>query len=293
MRQIAAGWWCCSVMGEYVTNSLLGALEIVVHTDPGLVRGQNEDSVFGDASQGLAILADGMGGYNAGEVASSMATTLLARQLAEAFKVTAAHEHDIETGQPFARRSLGEQIASVNAAIYVASASQSQLGGMGTTLVATVFCDDKVIVAHVGDSRLYRLRGEEFVALTHDHSVLQEQIDRGLITAKEARHALNRNLVTRAIGVDPNVEAEIHVYPVRAGDVYLLCSDGLYDMVEEEDIQHVLEMSGANLDLSAMQLIKVANDNGGEDNISVAVVKVLREFPAARGGWSKLWSWLN
>ena len=276
-----------------MANSLLGALEIVVRTDPGLVRGQNEDSVLADARQGLAILADGMGGYNAGEVASSMATTLLSTGLAASFKTTARHERDPASGQPFALRCLLEQISAVNAAIYRASESQSQLGGMGTTLVAAIFCDNRLIVAHVGDSRLYRLRGEEFVALTRDHSLLQEQIDNGLISVEEARFSANRNLVTRAVGVDPEVEAEIHIHPVRPGDVYLLCSDGLYDMVEEAEIQHALEMFGANLESAARQLIQMANDHGGDDNISLIVVKVLRDFPATRGVLAKLWSWLR
>lgn len=164
---------------------------------------------------------------------------------------------------------------------------------MGTTLVATVFCDDKVVVAHVGDSRLYRLRDEQLMAITRDHSFLQEQIDLGLMSEAEARYSLNRNLLTRAIGVDRQVEAEIHVHSVRPGDVYLLCSDGLYDMVDEAEIQHALEMFGANLELSARRLIQMANDNGGDDNISVVVVKVLRGFSVAGGGTSRLWSWLN
>lgn len=274
-----------------MTKGLSNALEMVVRSDPGLVRGHNEDSVFADASQGLAILADGMGGYSAGEVASNMATTLLSTALGAAFKQVAPQQVESRTGQPFACRCLAEEIAAVNSAIYGAAESQSQFGGMGTTLVAAVFCDDKVIVAHVGDSRLYRLRGHDFVAMTRDHSVLQEQIDSGLISAEEARYSLHRNLVTRAVGIDPEVEPEIHVHSVRAGDVYLLCSDGLHDMLDAAEIQHALEMFKANPERSATQLIQLANDNGGEDNISVVVIKVLHEFPAARGRWSKLWSW--
>lgn len=276
-----------------MANSLLGALDIVARSDPGLVRSQNEDSVMADAGQGLAILADGMGGYSAGEVASSMATTLLSSGLTAALKTTPGHEEDKRTGQPFALRCLVEQIAVVNAAIYRASESQSQLGGMGTTLVAAVFCDDRMIVAHVGDSRLYRLRGGEFVAMTRDHSLLQEQIDSGLISVEDARYAANRNLVTRAVGVDPEVEAETHVHPVRPGDVYLLCSDGLYDMVDEADMQHALQMFGADLERAAGHLIQMANDHGGDDNISVILVRVLRKFPAAGGSWAKLWSWFR
>jgi len=276
-----------------VANSLLGALEIAIRTDPGQVRGQNEDSVFADADHGMAILADGMGGYNAGEVASSMATKILASGLEDALQSATADAADGQTGLLCAQRSLVEHIAEANAAIYRAAEEQSRFGGMGTTLVATVFCDNQLIVAHIGDSRLYRLRGEEFVALTHDHSLLQEQIDSGEISREDARYSVNRNLVTRAVGIDPQVEAEVHVHPVRPGDVYLLCSDGLYDMVDDADMQHVLEMSAANLELAATQLIQMANDNGGDDNISVVVVKVLHEFPASRGRWSKLWSWFR
>lgn len=279
--------------GDDVTNSLSGTLEIALRTDPGLVRGQNEDSVFADADLGLAILADGMGGYQAGEVASSMATTLLASCLKAAFADFPPQAIDASSGQSIAQRALAEQIAVVNSAIYRAAEDQSRFGGMGTTLVAAVFCDDQLTVAHVGDSRLYRLRGDEFVALTHDHSLLQEQIDSGEISPEDARYSLNRNLVTRAVGVDPEVEAEVHVHSVRPGDLYLLCSDGLYDMLEASEIQHLLEMFGANLERAATKLIQAANDNGGEDNISVVVVKVLREFPAAPGRWAKLWSWFT
>ena len=274
-----------------MTNRLSSALEIVERSDPGLVRGQNEDSVLTDARHGLAILADGMGGYNAGEVASRMATTLLASGLKAAFATTAAHHIDSSTGQPFGVRCLVEQIEDVNSAIYRASGKEERFGGMGTTLVASVFCDDQVIVAHVGDSRLYRLRGDEFVALTRDHSLLQEQLDSGLITAEEARHSTNRNLVTRAVGVDAEVDVEIHLHQVRPGDLYLLCSDGLYDMVDEADIRHALLTLGDNLVALANHLVQMANDNGGEDNVSVVLVRVLREFPAAGGGWSRFWSW--
>jgi protein phosphatase len=158
---------------------------------------------------------------------------------------------------------------------------------MGTTLVMALFCDDQVTVAHIGDSRLYRLRGETFSAITRDHSLLQEQIDSGMISAEEAKFSQNKNLVTRALGVDPEVETEIHEYPVLPGDIYLLCSDGLNDMVEDEEIQLTLQMLAANLELAATQLIQMANDNGGRDNVSVILVKVLHEFPAQRGWWSK------
>ena len=276
-----------------MANSLSNALEIVVRTDPGMVRGHNEDAVFANPLQGLAILADGMGGYNAGEVASGMATTLLATELETAFAATAPYVPDAGSSKPYAHRCLIDNIAATNSAIYRAAESQPQYAGMGTTLVMALFYDNQLTVAHIGDSRLYRLRGTEFGSITRDHSLLQEQIDSGMISVEEARHSQNKNLVTRALGVDLQVEAEINDYAVQPGDIYLLCSDGLNDMVEDEEIQLTLQMLGANLELAATQLIQMANDNGGRDNVSVIVIKVLREFPAPRGWWHKLMAWFR
>ena len=270
-----------------MSTTLNTALEIVLRTDPGIVRGHNEDAVFANPNQGFVILADGMGGYNAGEVASGMATMLLSSEMESAFATSPPHELDEESGQRFARRCLLEKIAVANAAIYHTAESQPQYAGMGTTLVLAVFYDDLVTVAHIGDSRLYRLRGDEFRTLTRDHSLLQEQIDSGVISVEDARFSQNKNLVTRAVGVDPDVETEIHDYPVLPGDIYVLCSDGLNDMLEDEEIRLTLQTLAANLELAAGQLIQMANDKGGRDNVSVIVIKVLREFPAAGGWWSK------
>ena len=276
-----------------MTNTLSDALEIVTRTDPGMVRGHNEDAVFANPNLGLVILADGMGGYNAGEVASGMATMLLSTELETAFTATPPHLTDRASGQLQAHRCLIDKISGANSAIFNAAESQPQYAGMGTTLVTALFYDNQVTVAHIGDSRLYRLRGEEFMAITRDHSLLQEQIDSGMISAEEARFSQNKNLVTRALGVDPEVDTEIHDYPVLPGDIYLLCSDGLNDMVEDEEIQLTLQMLAANLDLAATQLIQMANDNGGRDNVSVILVKVLREFPVSRSWWSRFMTWFR
>ena len=269
------------------------ALEIVVKTDSGRVRGHNEDAVFANPNLGIVILADGMGGYNAGEVASGMATTVLASELESAFATTPPHALDRGSGKSYAHACLRDKIASTNLAIHAASESQMQFAGMGTTLVAALFHDNQVTVAHVGDSRLYRLRGDELSVVTRDHSLLQEQIDSGLISREDARYSQNRNLVTRALGVDPAVEAEINDYPVLPGDIYLLCSDGLNDMVEDEEIQLTLQTLSVNLELAATQLIEMANDNGGRDNVSVILVKVLREFPAGKDAWSNMFAWFK
>jgi serine/threonine protein phosphatase PrpC len=276
-----------------VDKTLSNALEFVVRTDPGMVREHNEDAVFANPNLGIAILADGMGGYNAGEVASGMATMVLSSELEEAFSVRPPYEIDRESGLSFAHRCLLDKVAVANSAIFNTAESQQQYAGMGTTLVTALFYDNQVTVAHIGDSRLYRLRGDLFCTVTRDHSLLQEQIDCGFISVDEARFSQNKNLVLRALGVDPDVETEIHDYPVQPGDIYLLCSDGLNDMVEDEEIHLTLQMHSANLELAATQLIQMANDSGGGDNVSVILVKVLRAFPAPRGGWSKFLTWFR
>jgi protein phosphatase len=275
-----------------VHKSLSDVLEIVVKTDPGMVRGHNEDAVFANPHLGLAILADGMGGYNAGEVASGMATTLLSADIEEGLALKGAWEVEPD-GEPYANVLLRERIATANSSIFHAAQSQPQYSGMGTTLVLGLFADNLLTVAHIGDSRLYRLREGEFVQVTRDHSLLQEQIDSGMLTPEQARQSMNKNLVTRALGVDPEVTPEIRSYPVQAGDLFLLCSDGLNDMVEDEEIGMTLQMLSANLELAATQLIQMANDNGGRDNVSVILVKVKREFPAPKGWWSRFLAWLK
>ena len=188
------------------------------------------------------------------------------------------------------------EIKRTNTSIYQAAQSQPQYAGMGTTLVCAVFYDNKVTVAHIGDSRMYRHRGGELACITRDHSLLEEQISAGIITREQARHSQNKNLVTRALGVDPTVEPELHDHDVLPGDVYLLCSDGLNDMVEDEEISMTLGALSANLPVCADQLIGQANDNGGRDNVSVILIKVKNAFPAARNGgswWSRFWAWLT
>ena len=272
---------------------LSGALEIASCTDSGMVRSHNEDSIASDQEKGLVVLADGMGGYNAGEVASGMATTVLVTEIQQLLKHKQAFEVDEQSGQPFAQKLLREQIAKANTSIYQAAQSQPQYAGMGTTLVVALFYDNRMTVAHIGDSRLYRLRGNDFRQITKDHSLLQEQIDSGMITQQQARLSQNKNLVTRALGIDPVVEAEIHDYETLPEDVYLLCSDGLCDMVSDEDIGMALQTLGANLRLCAQQLVQMANDNGGRDNVSVMLVKIRREYAAPRGFLAKFFNWLK
>ena len=267
-------------------------LEITSATDPGMVRSHNEDSIASDPANGLVVLADGMGGYNAGEVASGMATTVITTEIAQVLANVQPYELD-DKNEVVAMRIVREQIMKANTSIYQAAQTQPQYSGMGTTLIVALFYDNKVMVGHLGDSRVYRMRGGEFTQVTRDHSLLQEQIDSGLITAEQAKTAAHKNLVTKALGIDPTVEPEIHEYEVLVGDIFLLCSDGLCDMVSDEDIGMTLSMLGGNLKLATQQLVQMANDNGGRDNVSVILVRVLKEYPATRGVMSKFFAWLK
>jgi protein phosphatase len=276
-----------------MATDLTQALEIATCTDPGMVRSHNEDSIAADAANGLVVLADGMGGYNAGEVASGMATTVIVTEMRQLLTGVKPHDVDKGSSEEVAARLVREQVLKANTSIYQAAQSQPQYAGMGTTLVVCLFYDNRVLVAHLGDSRLYMLRDGKFKQVTRDHSLLQEQIDSGIITAEQAKKAAHKNLVTKALGIDPVVEPEIHEYATKPGDVYLLCSDGLCDMVEDEDIGMTLQALGGNLKLAAQQLVQMANDNGGRDNVSVILVRVLREYPGARGVMAKVFAWLK
>lgn len=268
------------------------ALEIAVRSDAGLVRPHNEDSLYADSARGIAVVADGMGGYNAGEVASGMATSLLGAELE---KLLAAHDGKRgRSGRGIRDHEwLSRSIGRINGAIYDTALTQPQCAGMGTTLVMALFDDDGVTVAHLGDSRLYRLRAGQLQQITHDHSLLQEQIDSGLISPEEARLSRNKNLVTRALGVDPDVDPEIRDYDVRAGDIYLLCTDGLTDMVEDAEIAMMLSAPAATLEDCAAGLVATANERGGRDNITVILIRVKQAFPAARGWWARLLGWFR
>ncbi|MFZ5502154.1 MAG: Stp1/IreP family PP2C-type Ser/Thr phosphatase [Pseudomonadota bacterium] len=269
------------------------ALEIASQTNSGMVRSHNEDSVACEPGCGLVVLADGMGGYNAGEVASGIAVSVVTTEISLRLQTASPVDRDAESGEELGVQLLGDNIRKANASIFNAAQSQPQYAGMGTTVVSGLFYDNRVSVAHVGDSRMYRLRGETLEILTRDHSLLQEQIDSGMISVEDARSSRNKNLVTRAVGIDANVVPEIHVHDVQIGDIYLLCSDGLNDMVEDDDIEATLYAMQSNLPMAVEQLIQMANDNGGRDNVSVILVKVKGSFPVSRGWLTKLFDWFN
>ena len=264
-------------------------LDVAQLSHPGMVRPHNEDSVFVDAEAGLAVLADGMGGYSAGEVASGIAVSVISGGLLPELRSgRELSKVDVASGLTHAAQLLQQQIAAANKGIYEAAQLRPECAGMGTTLVAAVFCGSRVSIGHIGDSRCYRMRGDKFEQLTHDHSLLQEQIDSGVLTPEQAKYSLNKNLVTRALGIEAIVPADIVEYRVEANDIYLLCSDGLTDMVEPEAVQGIVDEKRLDLALAAAELVDVANQNGGRDNISVVLVRVPPEFLPS-SAWVQKW----
>jgi protein phosphatase len=262
---------------------LKGKFRCVGASDTGRVREHNEDTIGTDADIGLVVLADGMGGYKAGEVASGIAVRTVLTLIKDAVDREDLSRRDEESGLSRPGILLRDAIQRANKVIYQTAKTQAHCEGMGTTVVAGLFYDDVLTIAHVGDSRLYRCRDGRIEQVTQDHSLLQELVARGFYTPEEAQRAAAKNYVTRALGVEPTVEVEITEVPALKDDVYVLCSDGLSDMVEDDDIQLTINTFGANLETVAKQLVLLSNDNGGRDNISVVLVRVLDEFPAQRG----------
>ena len=233
----------------------------------GLVRTNNEDAVLFDVALQVASLADGMGGYKAGEVASRMATELVLQHFGQ-WLATAGPAPQLAQLQP----ALEAALEAANRAIYQAAQADADCAGMGTTLVMAVFQPTRVVLAHLGDSRCYRLRQHMLEPLTRDHSLLQEQLDAGLLTPQQAAASASRNLVTRALGIEDMVVPEIHEFPAQDGDLYLLCSDGLNDMLGDDEIAAVLDSTKTLADKAAA-LVALANAHGGRDNVSVLLAQ--------------------
>ena len=268
-------------------------IEIVCRTDTGRVREHNEDSLASDEGLRLVVLADGMGGYQAGEVASKIAVETVKEELNKTLKKIARHKRDLHRGFHSATVLLEQAVDRANQQIYETAEEHLNYHGMGTTVVAALFHNNFMSIAHVGDSRLYRLRGSEFTQLTKDHSVRQELIDCGFYTPEQARHSPNKNLVTRALGVGNKVSVDIQELGVLVGDIYLLCSDGLNDMLEDEEIRVFLSENAHSLETAAQKLIEAANEKGGEDNISVILVRALGTIKQPQSIWYKLLHWWN
>jgi serine/threonine protein phosphatase PrpC len=259
-------------------------IQIVAETDAGKARSNNEDALAFDEVNGLCILADGMGGHNAGQVASGMAAAFIDSEMRAwlsrpQFTPSRA---ELET-------QLNRCIMQANEAIFNMAKSNRQYGGMGTTLVTGVFLGDALLLGHLGDSRCYRLRDNELRQITRDHSLRQEQIDQGLVLPEGMQH---NNLITLALGVEESVKPELAWIDIARGDVYLFCSDGLTDMIDDAEIGAIL--AAGKLSTRAKALVAAANAAGGRDNISVMLAKVRERrinklLSSARGAMSGVW----
>ena len=238
-------------------------------TDTGRAREHNEDAIAWDAEHGLALLADGMGGHNAGDVASRMCiealNTNLLPVLLKPLKLRA--NKGVSKHATLARRAVNK----ANAAIFENAELNPERKGMGTTVVLAMFHSDKVVVAHVGDSRVYRLRGRTLEQITADHSLVRELLEKGVISPEEVKNNPYSHVITKAVGIRERVVAEVQEFETQPGDVFLLCSDGLTDLVDDTTIEDTLVAAAGNWAPAAQRLIDFANGRGGRDNISVVL----------------------
>lgn len=239
-------------------------------TDVGLKRGHNEDNYLINEELALFVVADGMGGHAGGEYASAICVNTVEEV------VTSMEVHDeapVESDDPadVARERLKFAIRLAGRRIFEKAREEREFHGMGTTAVAVLVTGGQAYVAHVGDSRAYRKRKETFEQVTEDHSLVNEKVKAGLITAEEAKNHKMRNVITRSLGYQEDVEVDLSVFPLEAGDTFLLCSDGLSGHVDGEELgSHI----GPSLQESARRLVEMACARGGEDNITVVILRV-------------------
>ncbi|MGH2909953.1 MAG: Stp1/IreP family PP2C-type Ser/Thr phosphatase, partial [Solirubrobacteraceae bacterium] len=251
---------------------MLRAADSVWKTDTGRQRRDNEDSAYVGAP--LYVVADGMGGAQAGEVASALAVQEFSRGLPDS-------DEDHSTVE----QRLAARVRDANRRIYDTAQIEREHSGMGTTLTAVYVDGSELAIAHVGDSRAYVLRDGELTRLTHDHSLVEELMRRGKLTPEQAAEHPQRSIITRALGIEPEVEVDTWTYAGRAGDVVLLCSDGLTSMIEESRVAEVLR-SEPDLGRAGDQLVEAANEAGGRDNITVVLFRLVEtgdEAPADPG----------
>jgi protein phosphatase len=271
--------WIKTTLNRIARRNVLGdyKLDACILTDVGQKRESNEDSVFyfqpEDANQmrnkgTLTIVADGMGGHQAGEVASRTAVETIQQSY-----------YDLSDENP--REALEQAFLDANRDIFIAANADPSLNGMGTTATALLLIKDLAYFAHVGDSRLYRIRDEEIALLCEEHTLVMEMVKNGLLPLHEARQHPYRNVITRALGTNPELQVNTppQALPMQMGDCYVLCSDGLHDLVEESEIQRIV--AGSDAFEACHRMIELANRRGGHDNISVAVIKIQpKETPA-------------
>lgn len=249
-------------------------LSVAAGTDIGRIRAGNEDSLYANADQerGLFIVADGMGGHAAGEVASEMAVQIVTRDLLDVRDLTA---HGAE-------ERMAEALKTANRAIYERTVQEPDKQGMGTTASCLMMGQGRYLIGHIGDSRIYLLRDGVFRQVTKDHSYVQEQVDAGFLTPDQARYHPYSNVITRCVGANAAVDADVFTGELQAGDLYLVASDGLTGMVEDPQLKKILESHqapGRMVDA----LITEANRRGGIDNITAIVVQVVKVTGFATG----------
>jgi protein phosphatase len=243
-------------------------------TDVGLKRTHNEDNFFRSDELGLYLVADGMGGHAAGEVASSAAIESIV-SFAERHSKDEALTWPFGFDQRFSApaNALISGIRVANQTLFTMQQERPELNGMGTTIATLRLADNEATLAHVGDSRVYRMRGEDLALLTSDHSWVNEQLQKNIITAEEARNHRYKNVITRALGNRIDLEIDVRTEPVEVGDRFLLCSDGLSGMVEDWEMREVLKAAETDLRGAANKLVALANEAGGHDNISVVLIR--------------------
>lgn len=259
-------------------------------TDVGLKRSHNEDNFCVDHELGLYVVCDGMGGRNAGEVASRLAVEVIQKHMREA-RANPSLPMIGESDRQFSVQTnrVASAIRLANQVIFDAARSQPGQEGMGTTVVSALLNGSVLSVAHVGDSRLYLIRGQTIQPLTADHSLVAEQVRCGILTEEEAESSPQRNIITRALGVDETVEVDLDEIPVMSGDSLLLCSDGLTRGVKPAQILEAI-CSEKDPRAASERLVEMANAAGGEDNTTVVLVKTQSE--TSHGFWRGLWNWL-
>jgi protein phosphatase len=243
-------------------------------TDVGRRRKGNEDSFCLAPEIGLFVVADGMGGHAAGEVASRLAAETIHEWMAkylggDSVAVVGPEEPACSAESNY----LVSSIRLANRVIYDAAQGRSEYTGMGTTVVSILATDERLTLAHVGDSRIYRIRGDEIAQVSRDHSFVQQQVDRGIITPEEAEESQYKHMITRALGLKESVEVDVAERPAEVGDTFLLCSDGLSDLLDNEEILAIVKEQ-PDLAQACQQLIDRANLKGGDDNITTLLVRV-------------------
>ena len=265
-------------------------MEYGARSDPGRVRGNNEDNFRLAPEMGLFILSDGMGGLEAGEVASRLAVeTVLAHcRQAEADPTLAVFGKHIDGVSETSNR-LASAVRLANAEIYSHAKNRGGKAAMGATIAVLRFVEDRVCIAHVGDSRAYLLRDGQFDQLTEDHSFVADQVRRGMLTEEEASRSKMHNVLTRALGIDPQVEVDVTEELLRDGDIYVVCSDGLFRELTTSQISGVLQETD-DPQRAASRLIDLANQAGGGDNITVIV---LRNSSKSTRPFSKIGRWFK